>query len=208
LPLAHLISGVVLGLSAGIAPGPLLTLVISQSLSYGIAEGIKVAVAPLITDLPIIIVALVLGSQLAKAPLPLGLLSLAGAGYICYLAWESFGVRPAAQRTRVHSPDSVKKGVLTNALNPHPYFFWITVGTPFLHKSWAVAPRLAILWLMGFYTMLVGTKILLSVLVGHWRNLLQGRVYLWINRCLGLILLCFAVVLARDGLQLMGIWTD
>ena len=41
--------GTVLGLSAGLAPGPLLTLVISETLQHDIRAGIKVAVAPFIT---------------------------------------------------------------------------------------------------------------------------------------------------------------
>ncbi len=35
--------GIVLGLAAGLAPGPLLALTITQSLKYGIVEGVKVA---------------------------------------------------------------------------------------------------------------------------------------------------------------------
>jgi len=45
----------VLGVSAGFAPGPLLTLVISETLQHDIKSGVKVALAPIITDLPIII---------------------------------------------------------------------------------------------------------------------------------------------------------
>lgn len=48
-----LISGIIFGLSAGISPGPLLALVISETLKFGRKEGIKVAIAPLITDIPI-----------------------------------------------------------------------------------------------------------------------------------------------------------
>ena len=206
LPLTHPISGILLGLAAGIAPGPLLTLVITQSLVYGMAEGIKVALAPLMTDLPIIIAAFVLGSQLSAAPLPLGLLSLAGAGYICYMAWESLNVKPPTQNARARSPKSIKKGVLTNFLNPHPYLFWITVGTPLLHKSWTGAPLLAISWLVCFYTTLLGIKIILSILVGHWRKMLHGSAYLWANRSLGLVLLFFAAALAMDGLRMVGWW--
>jgi len=46
--------GIMLGTSAGFAPGPLLTLVISESLQHGVKSGAKVALAPIITDLPII----------------------------------------------------------------------------------------------------------------------------------------------------------
>ncbi len=203
MPTYQLLTGLVLGFSAGIAPGPLLTLVIAQSLSHGIAEGIKVAVAPLITDIPIIVAALVLGSRVT-APLPLGVLSLAGAAYLSYLAWENMAAKPIVPGETVRAPRSVKRGVIANVLNPHPYLFWITVGTPLLHKAWAAGPPVAILWLAGFYSMLVGTKIVLAVLVGRWRRMLQGRWYLWINRILGGALLFFATVLVKDGWQLIS----
>ncbi|UCD33501.1 MAG: hypothetical protein JSV38_06465 [Desulfobacterales bacterium] len=47
--------GVMFGLSAGFAPGPLLTLVITQTLRHGIKEGILTASAPVLTDAPIIL---------------------------------------------------------------------------------------------------------------------------------------------------------
>jgi threonine/homoserine/homoserine lactone efflux protein len=194
----------VLGFSAGIAPGPLLTLVITQSLSHGIAEGIKVAVAPLITDLPIIFAALALGSRLAEAPFFLGLLSLVGAGYLSFLARENMTVKPVVPGETARVPRSVARGVMANLLNPHPYLFWIAVGTPLLHKAWAAGPPMAILWLAGFYAMLVGTKIALAVLVGRWRRLLQGGWYLWANRILGGVLLFFAAVLVHDGWRLIS----
>jgi threonine/homoserine/homoserine lactone efflux protein len=186
-----------------VAPGPLLALVISQTLSYGIKEGVKVALAPLITDTPIILATFMIGAQLSADSPVLGLLSLAGAIYICYLAWESLTIKPVAQGDQARQPHSIKKGVLANFLNPQPYLFWITVGTPMLIKSWALKPVNAILWVIGFYALLVGSKITLAILVGHWRKLLQGKVYLWINRCLGIVLLFFAVTLARDGLSLL-----
>ena len=44
--MALLGSAVVYGLSAGFSPGPLLALVISQTLRYGIREGVKAAWRP------------------------------------------------------------------------------------------------------------------------------------------------------------------
>lgn len=42
--------GTVLGLSAGFAPGPLLALVISETLRHGIPAGVRVALAPIIVS--------------------------------------------------------------------------------------------------------------------------------------------------------------
>jgi len=205
--LIYLTSGIILGITAGVAPGPLLTLVISQTMTYGIAEGIKVALAPLITDLPIIVLSIFIGRQIAANPAPLGLLSLVGAGYICYLSWESLNIQRDRHGRSPVSPKSIQRGIITNIFNPHPYMFWITVGTPLLLKTWAVDPWLALLWLMSFYGMLVGAKIVLSCAVGRSRRWFFGRGYLLLNRVLGLLLLFFAIVLAKDGLRLLGLWT-
>ena len=61
-----LIAGIILGLSAGIAPGPLLTLVISETIQHNIKSGIKVALAPVITDIPIVLLTFFIISKLSS----------------------------------------------------------------------------------------------------------------------------------------------
>lgn len=53
--IGFLLSGILLGLSGGLAPGPLLTLVASETLRHGARAGVRVALAPLLTDLPIVL---------------------------------------------------------------------------------------------------------------------------------------------------------
>lgn len=53
-----LIAGITLGLYSDLSPGPLQILVVSQTLKHDYNEGVKVAFAPLITDLPIILITL------------------------------------------------------------------------------------------------------------------------------------------------------
>ncbi len=74
----YLIIGSILGLSAGLAPGPLLTLVISETLLHDIRAGIKVALAPLVTDPPIIILTIFILSRLSGFHDILGVISLVG----------------------------------------------------------------------------------------------------------------------------------
>ena len=52
--LEHLIKGLVLGFAAGVLPGPMLGLVIRETLQHGRRAGYSVAMAPLITDAPTI----------------------------------------------------------------------------------------------------------------------------------------------------------
>ena len=62
----YLGKGTLLGLAAGFSPGPLLVLVISETLRHTIKEGIKVSAAPLLTDIPILLVSLFILAGLSK----------------------------------------------------------------------------------------------------------------------------------------------
>ena len=201
----YLSSGFFLGLTAGVAPGPLLALVVSQTLTYGAKEGLKTALAPLITDPPIILMCMFLGTRLTSHPLPLGLLSMAGAVYLGYLAWENVNIASTGTILPSICAKSIQKGVLTNFLNPHPYLFWVMVGTPLMVKALTAGYGSAALWMITFYTMLVGSKMVLSFIVGRWRGWLQGKVYLWLNRLLALAMVLFAAMLVKDGLKMAGI---
>jgi threonine/homoserine/homoserine lactone efflux protein len=201
--IASLITGLVLGLSAGVSPGPLTVLVISQTLTHGPRAGYKVAFAPLITDAPIIALTIVVLTQLANSPTLFGLISLGGGVYLLYLAYESF--RPSGiDSTATGAPGALTKGVLVNFLNPNPYIFWLSVGAPTIFKAWAETPFAAIAFISGFYVCLVGAKIVLAMLVGTSRAWFTGRAYVYLMRGLGVWLVVFAVMMARDGVQLLN----
>ena len=48
--------GLLLGAPSGIAPGPMLILIISETLRHGIRAGAKVACIPLLTDIPVVLI--------------------------------------------------------------------------------------------------------------------------------------------------------
>jgi threonine/homoserine/homoserine lactone efflux protein len=47
--------GTLLGLAAGFSPGPLTVLVIGETLRHGLRSGLQVAIAPILTDIPVIL---------------------------------------------------------------------------------------------------------------------------------------------------------
>ena len=196
-------AGLVLGLSAGVAPGPLLALVMGETLSHGLPGGLKVAASPLITDAPIIALAALLVGQ-THGPL-LGALSLAGAVVVALLARESFAVRELPMATAPGPDRSLAKGIVTNLLNPHPYIFWFTVGAPMLIRAWDTGPAAPAAFLAGFYLCLVGSKAVIALMTSGARSRLSHRAYAWTNRVLGAALAVFALLLARDGLRLLGL---
>jgi threonine/homoserine/homoserine lactone efflux protein len=203
--LTALTSGLLLGLSCGLAPGPLLALVLAQSLRHGPREGCKVALTPLLTDAPIIGVALALAAELTELRPWLGLVSLAGGAFVLYLAWDA--LRPVGQAATVaaEQPRSWGKGILTNLLSPHPWLFWLTVGAATLANALAQGWPAAAAFLGGFYLLLVGSKVCVAVLVARSRHLLAGRTYRVVMRVLAFLLGLFALLLFREGLRHLAV---
>ena len=200
-----LFSGVVFGLSAGLTPGPLLTLVISETLKHDVKEGIKVAVAPLLTDLPIVLITLLVLSRLSNMLPVMGIVSLLGCAFLTYLGYESIAFRGVDIDVEQARPQSIKKGVIANFLNPSPYMFWFTIGAPLVLKGIKISLFSASLFILGFYVCLVGSKVLVAIVVGKSRFLLKSRNYVYTIRFLGVILLFFAVLFLKDSLELFGI---
>jgi len=195
--------GVLLGFSAGLTPGPLLTLVVSETLSYNIRAGIKVAVAPLITDLPIIIVAVLILSRLSGSQGILGAISLMGGVLVLTMGIHGMKTKGLALDIPKAAPKSLTKGILVNALSPHPYIFWLSVGGPTMVKAGDRHILAPAAFLLGFYLLMVGSKMVLAVLAGKSKAVLTGRGYVLTMRCLGFLLCVLAVFLFKDGIRLL-----
>ena len=144
-----LLMGSLLGLSAGMAPGPLLALVVSETLAHDIRAGIRVALAPLVSDLPIVLLTLFILSKLSGFQSVLGGISLVGGGVIFYMGVQGLLSSGVVLDMEKKAPRSLTKGVMVNFLSPHPYLFWISVGAPTMGRAMAVNIGAAIfLWLV------------------------------------------------------------
>jgi threonine/homoserine/homoserine lactone efflux protein len=201
----YLTIGTVLGLSAGFAPGPLLTLVISETLQHDIKSGIKIALAPVITDLPIIILTLFILSKLSNFHGVLGVISLTGGLFILFMGYKSLRTKGVKINLDEIKSKSLAKGVLANALSPHPYLFWFSVGAPTMTKAMSQNISAPLAFIISFYVFLVGSKIVLAVLIGKSKSLLSGNAYIITMRFLGLVLCVLAILLFHDGLTLLKI---
>lgn len=198
-----LIAGISLGIYAGFSPGPLLVLVISQTLKHDYKEGIKVAFAPIISDIPIIIICLLFLSIVSGYNSILGIISIIGGLYLTYLAYESFKTKGITEDINLEKPKSLQKGVALNLLNPAPYLFWITIGGPLIIPAYMENALSPLLFLIGFYTLLIGSKIALAYATCKSRNFITGKTYIYIMRILGAVLVIFALYFLNQGVQLL-----
>jgi threonine/homoserine/homoserine lactone efflux protein len=194
-----LLLGLSLGIGAGVAPGPLLAVVIRSTLEGGFAAGARVACGPLVTDLPIIVLAVVLAASLPEAAL--AGLGLVGGLFVLWLGAEALRDVPEPVEVAVGGATvagSVRRGALVNVLNPHPWIFWITVGAPILGDG---STAQAALFLVAFYLMLIGSKVAVAAALGAGRErLLRGPGYRRALRGSGLLLLAAGVLLVIEAI--------
>lgn len=197
--LDYLFPGLLIGLSSGVAPGPLMTLVVSQTLRHGFKEGVKVSLAPFLTDIPIIILVMVILSAFKNIDFFLGVVALLGGGFLLYLAYESFTVKSFEIKTENVNPQSIRKGFLTNLLNPSPYLFYFTVGGAFLLQSFNENIFYGVIFIFTFLSTMVVTKIVLAFVVERSRNFFKSTWYKWVNWILGLLLVFYSLKFITDG---------
>lgn len=199
--------GLLLGLSAGLAPGPLLALVVAQTLRHGLGHGVRVALAPLLTDVPIVLGCVLLVGVLPTTGAVPALVAVVGGGFVAYLAVETWRSAAAGLEEADDVPTSSAwiRGATVNFLSPHPYLFWLAIGAPTLLAAVArdgAAGGAG--FLLGFYGGLCGSKIAIAVGVARARRFVGGRGYRIVLRVLGVALAAFAVLLLREAWVLIG----
>lgn len=198
------LNGALLGLQAGLAPGPVLTLILAESIRHGRRAGMKLALVPLLTDWPIIAVVVPLLYYLTfDATAIIGVISMVGALFLCYLGYESVSVT-RDQFVRGDAPRiSLPRAVAVNFFNPNLYIYWIGICGPICVTALRNfgGPGLAV-FLIAFYVSITLGKIGVSLAVGSVRQSLNVRMILWVNRLLGVMMWGFALLFFWQGYQL------
>lgn len=196
--LEYLGIGLSLGITAGLSPGPLMALVISETVKGGRIGGIKVSLAPLFTDIPLILVIIFILKHIAHIRLLLGIISLVGSLLLIYFGYKDFKTEKINLQTGNIQSTSFKKGLLTNFLNPHPYVFWLFIGVPFMMKGNSVERATFVL---SFLSGIVGSKICLTFIIEKGKKFIETNYYQRIIKLLGLILILLGLLLLKDGID-------
>lgn len=160
--------GFILGFPASTIPGPLQAFLLAQTVRKGIGRTLPAALAPLISDGPIITLVLLILTQLSATML--AVLQLVGGVFLLYLGWGAFQLWrnyvPLNQAKGSQRDQTVWKAALINLLNPNPYIFWSTVGGVKLLEAWREGVGEAVGFMLGMYLTLCGGFALFVVVVG------------------------------------------
>jgi threonine/homoserine/homoserine lactone efflux protein len=170
---AYLLQGIGYGFAAAVQPGPFQTYLISQTLSNGWRQTLPAALAPLISDGPIIILTLVVLSHVPGWFQRF--LYIAGGLFILYLAYSAFiawrNFDEAGVVTRSASRQSAVRAAMMNALSPGPYIYWSLVTGPILLAGWRQTPVNGLGFLVSFYATIVLSLSATIVVFGTARQL-------------------------------------
>jgi threonine/homoserine/homoserine lactone efflux protein len=201
----YLLQGLTLGFTASVTPGPFLAFMLSQTLANGWRRTIWLALAPFITDGPIIILALLVLSQ---TPLWfVRLLQIAGGLLLIYLAkgaWDVYRkstqpVPTPQEGQAVVAKAGFAKAIAMNAVSPGPYLFWGTVGGPLLIESWHKSAGHAGAFVLGFYLTLIG-GIIGYVILFAAASSIDPRITRALNFVSALALLLFGLYRLYQGI--------
>lgn len=197
----YLLQGVGYGFAAASQPGPFQTYLISQTLTRGWKRTLPAALAPLVSDGPIILICVLVLSQVPEWLQRI--LSVAGGLFILYLAygayrsWRNFNSQ--FQPVDTAKKQSVLKAALMNALGPGPYIYWTLVTGPILLKGWRETPLNGIGFLAGFYITMIASLTIVIMVFGFTEKFGPkiNRILLGVS---ALALFCFGVYQLWQGI--------
>ncbi len=204
-----LLTGLTLGVGSGAAPGPLTALTVTTTMRSGLRAGLQIAFAPSLSDAIIIALVLTVVAQVPERGIQI--LGLMGAVVVGYFGVETLlsarkAVPPAAGGGSAPGKFDrfpyLMQGAILNMLNPAPWIFWITAGSTLLIGYWNSNPASAITFLIIFYVMLVGIKILIVLGLSATRHRMNTGTYRGILFGSGILLLVAAGILLVTNISM------
>lgn len=188
----YFVTGLILGVTAGISPGPLMAVLISETLKGNIKNGLIISIIPVITDIPLIIFLVIFLKQMQYIDLLTRILSFAGFVVLLYYGIKDLLTDKIEINLDVSKISSFRKGFITNLLNPHPYIFWGLVGVPFMINGTIMQ---MVLFVVLFFTGIVGSKVTIAILTEKSKKFIHSRYYLYLIKLSGLVLIVFGLIL-------------
>lgn len=191
--LTYVVIGATYGFAAAVQPGQFQAFLVAQVMTSGWRRTVPAALAPLISDAPVI--AFVLFLLTALPSWFLGVLQVIGGGFLLFLALGALrSARHFQQAAAMPAPAhrTLLKAALVNFVNPNPYIAWTLVMGPLLLRAWREAPANGVALVVAFYlTMVAATAVLVLLLAGT--RALGPRVARWLVGASAVTLAAFGI---------------
>ena len=201
-----LLAAITLGLVEGIKPGPLMAVVISETVIHNWKAGLKVALVPLITDGPVILLSVFLYELLTINTISQAILGFLGAIILFWLGIDC--LKNSEKSLEEDSPkesQSLKKGIITNLTNPNMYLYWSLIGAPFLINAYELHITYPFLFVGGFFAAFIILKVIIAILVDNSRDILKTSGYKRLLQLSGLALFVFSGMFFINALNILEV---
>ena len=199
----HLFSGLILGAGCSIAPGPLMLLTMTATMRSGWKEGLKVSLAPVVSDFVIIALCFAFHVFLDEFELFLICVRYVGCIFLAYMGFSLvFGKSGNLTLQDEKKGSFFKQGCLCNLLNPYPYVFWLSVGIPLLLGAYEEVGVFGdVLCFIGFYVAFVVVKAVIIYFTHAGNSLAKSQVKIKAERFMGFLLFLMAANLFLEALS-------
>ncbi len=197
-----ILTAVVLGTFAGLAPGPYTTMVAGTALEKGFKAGFILALTPLVTDVVPMLFSALLLDRLGE--LALTMLGITGGAIVFVVgirflrehsnrgpllpASEPEAGNPGSRKGKPvpEGSDSQQVGpgerrqsalaghvIASTMLNPSPWLFWLIIASPLLLRAWNRSPGEGVLFAALIFLTNIATASGLAWIASHSRKFLN-----------------------------------
>jgi threonine/homoserine/homoserine lactone efflux protein len=195
--------GVSIAFAAGAQPGPFTSFLIGRTLAQGWRKSIILAITPIVTDIPIVIVVLLILKQFP--PELIRVIQLVGGLYLLWIAYGSWRQYKAGN-TSFKSETGTSEGISTSRtlaqgaimgwVSPGPYIFWATINGPLLIQGLNQSVAMGVAFLLAFYGTFIAILCVYILVFDRLRRIDE--------RVTKGIFLVTLVVMVLFGLRLIG----
>lgn len=193
----HLASGILIGLSLAVPPGPVNAVIAAESVKKSYVNGIKVGLGALTADATFLAIALIGVAVLFDNDTVKMVVSLAGGLILAYMA---LGIlkdfrSPLKESGKKDIKNYYLTGVAIGFTNPAAILWWITAGAVLIAST-------DIAGIAGFFIGVILWVTSFSMAL-HYAKSKARWIYPAVTLGSGLVLLFFGVMLVYNGLQLI-----
>jgi threonine/homoserine/homoserine lactone efflux protein len=173
----------------------------NETLIQGFRRSFVIALTPVLSDGPLIILMVVVLDQLPESILTA--LRIIGGVFILYLAYHAWQQSDQAGLFQPNGAGDLRrftlsKGILINVLNPAPYVFWATVNGPLLVDALDHSALHGVAFLLAFYLPLCGMMLGVGIIFNTFRHF-DEKVLRIMLKMAALVLVFFGLSLIAQG---------
>lgn len=204
-------TSLMVGFSGAMMPGPLLTVVISESARWGFIRGLLLVLGHAVAEL-FIVVALSRGlNKLLKRNLVAGLIGVVGGAFLLWMgysiaesAWRgTLSLNLASGREGGVRLGPIVTGILVSVSNPYWLLWWATVGASYVLLSLKHGP----LGLGGFYIGHISSDLswysLVAFVVSSGKEILSQSIYRGVLLVCSLFLIALSLYFIYSGIDFL-----